>query len=85
MTWKPLLAMAQWAQDPRRPGSWPETGPEPTPAYFTPPAGLYISTVIEAMFGLKPDVPNGYLEVSPSFPDHWPEATLAFDVKLLTP
>lgn len=76
MTWKPLLAMAQWAQDPRRPGSWPETGPEPTPAYFTPPAGLYISTVIEAMFGLKPDVPNGYLEVSPSFPDHWPEANL---------
>ncbi len=76
MTWKPLLAMAKWAQDPRRPGSWPETGPEPTPAYFTPPAGLYISTMIEALFGLKPNIPGGYLEVSPSFPDHWPEANL---------
>jgi len=32
LTWKPLKAMADWAQDPRRPGSWPETGPEPTPA-----------------------------------------------------
>ncbi len=76
MTWKPLMAMARWAQDPRRPGAWPETGPEPTPAYFTPPAGLYISTVIEALFGLKPNVPGGYIEVSPSFPDHWPEAEL---------
>jgi hypothetical protein len=76
LTWKPLKAMAEWAQDPRRPGSWPETGPEPTPAYFTPPAGLYISTVVEALFGLKPNVPENYLELSPSFPDHWPGAKL---------
>lgn len=76
MTWKPLKAMAIWAQDPRRPGSWPETGPEPTPAYFTPPAGLYISTVIENLFGIKKDVPNGVLHIEPSFPDHWPYARL---------
>lgn len=76
MAWKPLKAMAEWAQDPRRPGAWPETGPEPTPAYFTPPAGLYISTITEALFGLKVFSPKGHIQVSPSFPDHWPEAKL---------
>ena len=76
LTWKPLMAMAKWAQDPRREGSWPETGPEPTPAYFTPPAGLYISTVVEALFGLRKDVPGGFMTLSPSFPEHWPEASL---------
>ena len=76
LTWKPLLTMARWAQDPRREGSWPETGPEPTPAYFTPPAGLYISTVIEALFGFTRDVPGKYMTLSPSFPEHWPGASL---------
>lgn len=75
-TWLPLKAMANWAQDPRRPGAWPETGPEITPAYFTPPAGLYISTTIEALFGLKVNEPEKFIEVSPSFPDQWPEAKL---------
>ena len=76
LAWRPLKTMAEWAQDPRRPGAWPETGPEPTPAYFTPPAGLYISTITEALFGLNVYTPKGYIEVSPSFPDHWPEAKL---------
>ncbi len=75
-TWLPLKAMADWAQDKNRPGAWPETGPEATPAYFTPPAGLYISSTIEALFGLNVNTPKGYIEIAPSFPDHWPTAKL---------
>jgi len=75
-TWLPLKAMADWAQDSLRPGAWPETGPEATPAYFTPPAGLYISSTIEALFGLNVNSPGGYIEIAPSFPDHWPTAKL---------
>jgi len=75
-TWLPLKAMADWAQDPRRSGAWPETGPEATPAYFTPPAGLYISSTVEALFGLTVNAPKGYIEIAPSFPDHWPAAKL---------
>ena len=75
-TWKPLKAMANWAQDINHRGSWPETGPEPTPAYFTPPAGLYIVSVAEDLFGIKGHAPEGYVRISPSFPDHWPFARL---------
>jgi hypothetical protein len=75
-TWKPLKAMADWAQDINHRGSWPETGPEPTPAYFTPPAGLYIVAVAEALFGIYGHAPEGYVEISPSFPDQWPYANL---------
>jgi hypothetical protein len=75
-TWKPLKAMADWAQDINHRGSWPETGPEPTPAYFTPPAGLYIVAVTEALFGIHGHAPEGYVEISPSFPDQWPYANL---------
>jgi hypothetical protein len=75
-TWRPLKAMADWAQDVNHRGSWPETGPEPTPAYFTPPAGLYLVAVTEALFGMKVNALKGYVEISPSFPDHWPEAKL---------
>jgi len=75
-TWRPLKAMADWAQDINHRGSWPETGPETTPAYFTPPAGLYLVAVIEALFGINVHSPEGYIEISPSFPDHWPFATI---------
>ncbi len=75
-TWKPLKAMADWAQDINHRGSWPETGPEPTPAYFTPPAGLYIVSVAEDLFGIQGHAPEGYVKISPSFPDHWPFANL---------
>jgi len=75
-TWRPLKAMADWAQDINHRGSWPETGPEATPAYFTPPAGLYLVAVTEALFGIKMHSPEGYVEISPSFPDHWPFANL---------
>ncbi|TSA33376.1 MAG: hypothetical protein D4R64_14305 [Porphyromonadaceae bacterium] len=75
-TWRPLKAMADWAQDINHRGSWPETGPEPTPAYFTPPAGLYLVAVTEALIGINVHAPEGYVEVSPSLPDHWPYAKL---------
>ncbi|MFA5816399.1 MAG: hypothetical protein WC865_12340 [Bacteroidales bacterium] len=75
-TWRPLKAMADWAQDINHRGSWPETGPEPTPAYFTPPAGLYLVAVTEALFGINVNTPEGYVEISPSLPDHWPYAKL---------
>jgi len=75
-TWRPLKAMADWAQDINHRGSWPETGPEPTPAYFTPPAGLYLVAVTEALFGINVHTPDGYVEISPSLPDHWPFAKL---------
>jgi hypothetical protein len=75
-TWRPLKAMANWAQDINHRGSWPETAPEPTPAYFTPPAGLYLVAITEALFGINVQAPKGYVEISPSFPDHWPQAKL---------
>jgi hypothetical protein len=78
--WKPLKAMADWAQDSNHRGSWPETGPEPTPAYFTPPAGLYIVSVAEDLFGIQGHAPEGYVTISPSFPDHWPYASLNLPV-----
>jgi hypothetical protein len=74
--WRPLKVMADWAQDINRRGSWPECGPESTPAYFTPPAGLYIVAITEALFGINVHAPEGYLEISPSFPDLWPYANL---------
>ncbi len=75
-TWRPLKAMADWAHDINHRGSWPETGPEPTPAYFTPPAGLYLVAVTEALFGINVHAPDGYIEISPSLPDLWPFAKL---------
>jgi len=74
--WRPLNAVAQWVMCKNLRGSWPEIAVEPTPAYFSPPAGLYVASVIEAIFGLCPDMPNDTLTISPSFPDHWPNAKL---------
>lgn len=83
-TWRPLKAMADWAQNINHRGSWPETGPEATPAYFTPPAGLYLLAVTEALFGINVHAPLNYVEIGPSFPDHWAFADLTlpdFQVK----
>lgn len=74
--YRPLKAAAQWAMDINHRGSWPEISTEPNPAYFTPPAGLYISSMIEAIYGLKPNALANTLEISPAFPDHWPQASL---------
>ncbi len=73
-TWRPLTATADWVMDENHRGSWPEIAEEATPAYFTPPAGLFVAATVEALFGLQPDLPAGVLKVAPSFPDHWPKA-----------
>jgi len=75
-TWRPLKAVSDWVMDANHRGAWPEISIESTPAYFTPPAGLFIAAVCEALFGLHVDAPSGVLTVSPSFPDHWPSASL---------
>jgi hypothetical protein len=75
-TYRPLKAVAEWVMNRDHRGSWPEVAIEPTPAYFSPPAGLFVASTVEALFGLKVDAPNRVLNVSPSFPSHWPSARL---------
>lgn len=74
--YRPLLAAARWAMDENHRGAWPEVSVEPTPAYFSPPAGLYIQACIEGLFGLRLDRPRGVLNLQPAFPDSWPRAEL---------
>lgn len=75
-TYRPLLAIAREVMNDNLRGSWPEVMLEHTPAYFTPPAGLYVAAVVEALFGLRVDKPAGTLHVAPCFPDHWPQASM---------
>lgn len=75
-TYRPLKAVSEWVMDKNHRGSWPEIEKEPTPAYFSPPAGLFIQSTVEALFGLQVNRPEGYLKVAPSFPDLWPTAML---------
>lgn len=75
-TYKPLAAVAGWVMNADHRGSWPEVAAEATPAYFSPPAGLFVASTVEALFGLKVDAPNRVLHVAPSFPSHWPKANL---------
>ena len=75
-TYRPLLAIATEVMNRNLRGAWPEVMLEHTPAYFTPPVGLFIASVTESLFGLYVDRPAGVLRVSPSFPDAWPEARL---------
>lgn len=75
-TYRPLAAAAGWAMNSDHRGAWPEIANEPTPAYFSAPAGLFIQSTIEALFGLRVDKPAGCLTISPSFPDKWPSAKL---------
>lgn len=74
--YKPLRAVASWVMHDNLRGSWPEIALEETPAYFSPPAGLYIQIAIESIFGLQVDKPNGILNITPAFPDDWPYARL---------
>lgn len=71
-----LIELARWVTNKNLRGSWPEVSLEPTPAYFSPPAGVYIQAVIEDLFGLQLNRPKGELTIAPSFPDDWPEAKL---------
>ena len=74
--YKPIKAIASWVMNEHLRGSWPEISVEEVPAYFSPPAAVYVQSVVEAIFGLEMDKPNSTLKVSPSFPDHWPNAKL---------
>jgi len=77
-TYRPLKAMSEWVFDINHRGAWPEVSKESAPAYFTPPAGLFLAAVTEALFGLRMNAPDGEIEIAPSFPDHWPTAKLDF-------
>lgn len=73
---RPLEGIARLVMGPNLRGGWPEVAEEPHPAYFTPPAGLYISSMVEAVFGLRMEAPDGAVVVAPAFPDDWPSARL---------
>lgn len=75
-TIRPLRAVSNWVFDKNHRGVWPEVSGESAPAYFTPPAGLFLAAVSEALFGLKMDAPAGGIEISPSIPDAWPTAKM---------
>ncbi len=73
--WKPLKAVAGWVTDVNHRGSWPEVAQEPIPAYFSPPAGLFIASMVESIFGLHV-INGGELQIAPCFPDTWEKASL---------
>lgn len=75
-TCHPLKAVAGWVMNEDHRGSWMEISEEPTASYFTPPAGLYIQSTIEALYGLRMRGPEGALQISPSFPDAWSTASV---------
>jgi len=75
-TYRPLKAAADWVMDVNHRGSWPEVAIRPINAYFSPPAGLYIAAVAEALFGMNVNRLENTMTISPSFPDSWPEAKL---------
>lgn len=72
---RPLEWIARRVVQPPNSGSWPEVAEE-LPAYFTPPAGVFLWGVIEGLFGLKRDVPGGWLQVAPCLPRGWKYAEL---------
>lgn len=75
-TYRPLKAVAGWVGEMNHRGAWPEVSRETAPGYFTPPAGLFVAAVCEALYGLRMQAPQGAVEISPSFPDAWPSASL---------
>lgn len=56
-------------------GSWPEVY-EDDPNYFTPPAGVFIWGLVEGLFGLSVNKPEGVLHISPCLPNDWPGAKM---------
>jgi len=72
---RPLQWIARRVMQPPNSGSWPEVA-EDLPAYFTPPAGVFVWGVIEGLFGLKRDVPGGWIQVAPCLPKGWNDAEL---------
>ena len=76
-TYRPLKWISEFVMNDHHRGAWPEVAAETVPAYFSPPAGLYLQATIEALFGLNKDGRNNTLTISPSFPDDWEQASLA--------
>ncbi|MBC7328965.1 hypothetical protein H5T88_01245 [bacterium] len=80
----PLLWIAKLVVSPPHDGAWPELGIEPTRAYFSPPAAVFIWGVIEGLFGLQVDKPKGVLWLRPGIPLKWRNAELNLpDFKML--
>ena len=75
-TYRPLQALAEWVMSDFHKGAWPEVAHEKRLGYFSPPAGVYIQAVAEAVFGLEVDKLEHVIHVAPSFPDKWPKAKL---------
>ncbi len=75
-TYRPLKADAEWAMDNNHRGAWPEVAEETNTAYFTPPAGLFLQSTIEALYGLRMHKPEETIRISPSFPDSWNSASV---------
>ncbi len=76
-TYRPLKWISEFVMNDDHRGAWPEVAAETVPAYFSPPAGLYLQATIEALFGLNKDGRDNTLTISPSFPDDWEQASLA--------
>ncbi|MCC7495334.1 MAG: hypothetical protein IT204_23495 [Fimbriimonadaceae bacterium] len=72
---RPLQWIARWVTNEANRGSWPEVA-ENLPAYFSPPAGVFVSGTIEGLFGLRLDRPAGVLTLAPCLPPAWPGARL---------
>jgi hypothetical protein len=73
---QPLRAVARWVMSERLRGGWPEISVERYVSYYSPPPAVYIQAVVEALFGLEVNKPEGTLKVAPSFPDAWQHARL---------
>lgn len=43
---------------------------------FADPVGMAARTLVEGLFGIKPDALNNRLVINPGFPSHWPYASL---------
>ena len=80
---RPLEWIARRVMQSPNSGSWPEVAEE-VPAYFTPPAGVFVWGVIEGLFGLKRDIPGRWIQVAPCLPKDWNYAELHLpDIRLV--
>jgi len=75
--YRPLKAAAEWAMNKDHRGSWPEVAEESVAAYFSPPAGLFVQSTVESLYGFRFEKSSSTLLVSPSFPDTWNTAEIS--------
>ena len=64
-SYRPLQALAEWVMSDFHKGAWPEVAHEKRLGYFSPPAGVYIQAVAEAVFGLEVDKLEHVIHVAP--------------------